>query len=163
MAPESPVRFRHPLRERGLTLDVVLHTAAFSFDAHRLGMVQQPIQDRGGQGTVMVEDCGPLLQGAVGGTDDRPLFIAQRDDLEEQIGARLVNREVPKLVEDQQRGLRVFFAFGFETPGALCGGEGVEHLNGTGKKPGMALEAGGIAQGGRQMRFALRITMPSWG
>src|SRR5712691_13444799 len=102
----------------------------------------------------MVESCGPLLKGAVGGNDDRPLFIAQRDDLEEQIGARLVNWEVPKLVEDKQRGFRVFFEFGFETPGALCCGEGVDHLNGTGKKHRMALEAGGIAQRGRQVGFA---------
>src|SRR6266849_3210996 len=111
----------------------------------------------------MVEDCGPLLKGAVGGNDDRPLFIAQRDDLEEQIGARLVNWEVPKLVEDKQRGFRVFFEFGFETPGALCCGEGVDHLNGTGKKHRMALEAGGIAQRGRQVSFTVLMTIPSWG
>ena len=30
---------------------------------------------------------------------DRALLIAQRDDLEEQIRARLVNRQVPQLIE----------------------------------------------------------------
>ena len=35
----------------------------------------------------MVKDFGPLLEGAIRGHDDRSLLIAQRHDLEEQIGA----------------------------------------------------------------------------
>src|SRR6266567_4999759 len=93
----------------GLTLDLVFHAETLPFDDDGLGMMQQPIQDRGGQGAIMVENRGPLLKSAVGGQDDRPLFIAQGDDLEEEIGAHLVNREVAELVEDEQRGFRVFF------------------------------------------------------
>ena len=78
--------------------------------------------------------------------DQRPLFIAQRDDLEEQIGARLVNREIAELVEDEQRGFGVFFEFRFEPAGALGRGQGVDDINGTGKEHRVALEAGGIAQ-----------------
>src|SRR3989442_2785032 len=102
-------RVRRALMQRGLTLELVFHPEALPFDDDGVGMMQQPIQDRGGQGAVMVEDRGPLLKGAVGGNDDGPLFIAQRDDLEEQIGARLVNRQVPELVKNKQRGFRVFF------------------------------------------------------
>ena len=108
--------------QRGLTLKLVFHPEALAFDDDGVSMMQQPIQDRGGQGAVMVEDRGPLLKSAVGGKNDRPLFIAQGDDLEEQIGAYLVNREVPELIEDEQRGFRIFFEFGFETPGALGSG-----------------------------------------
>src|SRR5207244_6140223 len=58
MSPESPVRVRRPLVERGLTLDLVFHTEAFAFDNHRIGVMQQPIQDSGGQGAVLVEYLG---------------------------------------------------------------------------------------------------------
>src|SRR6266571_1452273 len=102
----------------------------------------------------MVEDRGPLLESAVGGNDERPLFIAQGDNLEEQIGARLVNREVAELVEDEQRGFRVFFEFGFETPSTLCASQGVDHINGTRKGHRVALEAGGIAQRRGEVGFA---------
>ena len=79
--------------QRGLTLELVFHPEALAFDDDGVRMMQQPIQDCGGQGAVMVEDRGPLLKSTVGGNDDRPLFIAQADHLEEQVGARLVNGE----------------------------------------------------------------------
>jgi len=86
--------------------------------------MQQPIQDGRGQGAVMVEDRGPLLEGTVRGDNNRPLFIAQTDDLEEQIGSGLVNRKVAQLVEDEQRGFGVCFEFRFETASTLCGYKG---------------------------------------
>ena len=54
---------RRALRKRGLTLELVFHPETLAFDDDRVGMMQQPIQDRGGQGAVMVEDRGPLLEG----------------------------------------------------------------------------------------------------
>src|SRR5713101_2526461 len=111
----------------------------------------------------MVEDRGPLLESAVRGNNNRPLFIAQRNDLEEQVGACLVNREIAELVEDEQRRFRVFFQLGFETSGTFGRGEGIDHLNGTGKEDRGALEARGRAQGCRQGGVALLMTMPSWG
>jgi hypothetical protein len=78
---------------------LVFHAEAFSFDDHRLGMMEQPIQDGGG--------LGPLLKGPDRGDNDRPLFIAQRDDLEEQIGAGLVDGEIAQLVQDEQCGFGV--------------------------------------------------------
>jgi hypothetical protein len=44
---------------------LVFHPEALAFNDDGIGMMQQPIQDCGGQGTVMVEDRGPLLEGAV--------------------------------------------------------------------------------------------------
>jgi hypothetical protein len=103
---------------------------------------------------------GYSLEGAVRGNDDGPLFIAQRDDLEEQIGAGLVNWEIPQRVQDKQRGLGVFAEFLFETPSTLGGGQRVDDLDGTGQEDCGALEAGRIAQGCRQMGFTLLMTMP---
>ena len=56
--------------------------------------MQQPVQNGGGQGAVIVKYFGPLLESTVRGHDDRPLLIAQRNDLEEQIGGGLVNGEI---------------------------------------------------------------------
>ena len=71
------VYFRRRLLERGLLLDLVFHTETLAFDNHGLGVMQQPVQDGGGQGAVMVEYVRPLLEGAVRGNNDRPLLIAQ--------------------------------------------------------------------------------------
>src|SRR5262245_4539142 len=87
---------------RGLTLQLVFHAETLAFDNHRLGVMQQPIQDGRGEGAVIVENLGPLLEGAVRGDDNRPLFIAQRDDLEEEIRSRLVNGEIAEFVQDEQ-------------------------------------------------------------
>src|SRR5215813_13307226 len=154
---------RRALRKRGLTLELVFHPEALTFDNDRVGMMQQPIQDCGGQGAVMIEDRGPLLEGAVRGEDHRPLFIAKADHLEEQISARLVYREIAELVEDKQRRFGVFFEFRFETARALRRGQRVHDINGTGKEHRAALEAGGIAQRRRQMSFTVLMTVPSWG
>jgi hypothetical protein len=124
---------------------LVFHPEALAFDDDRVGMMQQPIEDCRGQGAVMVEDRGPLLKSTVGGNDERPLFIAQADHLEEQVGARLVNGELAEFVEDEERGFGVFFEFRFEPACTLCRGQGIDHINGTGKEHGVALQAGGIA------------------
>jgi len=74
--------------------------------------------------------------------------------LEEEIGPRLVNGEVAKFVEDEQRWFRVFFEFLFETARILGRGQGVDDLNDTGKEHRIALEARCIAKGSGQMRFS---------
>ena len=107
--------------------------------------MQQPIEDGGGQGAVIVEYLGPILEGSVRGHHDRSLFIAQADDLEEQIGTGLVNGEVAELVQYEQRGFGVLFEFRFETTGTLGGSQGVDDINGAGKEHRVALETRGIA------------------
>ena len=76
ISPESLVRFRRLLVESGLMLDLVFHTEAFAFDDHGLGVMQQPIQDSGSQGAVLVAYLGPLRKGAGGGNNDRSLLLA---------------------------------------------------------------------------------------
>ena len=144
---------RRALSQHELTLELVFHPEALAFDDDRVGMMQQPIEDCRGQGAVMVEDRGPLLKSTVGGNDERPLFIAQADHLEEQIGACLVNRQIAEFIEDEQGRFGVFFEFRFEPARALGCGQGIDDINGTGKAHGVALEASRIASGGRQVRF----------
>src|SRR6266853_2757147 len=60
-------RVRRALMQRDLTLQLVFHPEALAFDDDGVGMMQQPIQDCGGQSAVMVEDRGPLLKGTVRG------------------------------------------------------------------------------------------------
>jgi hypothetical protein len=90
----------------------------------------------------------------VRGHDDGPLFIAQREDVAEQIGAGLVHREIPQLVQEKQRRLGVCAACRCETPSTLGGGQRVDAIHGTGTEDRVALEAGRRAQGGRHMGVA---------
>jgi hypothetical protein len=75
-----------------------LHAKTLSFNDDGVGVMQQPIQDGGGQDAVMVENLGPILKGTVRGNDASASFIAQRDDLEEQVGASLINGQIAKFV-----------------------------------------------------------------
>ena len=150
MSPESQGRSRRRLVERGVTRDVVVHAETLACDDHSLRVMEQPIQDGRGQGAVMGEERGPLLEGAVRGEKDRPVCLAQTDDWEAQISASLGNGESAPRVEDAQRGFGVLLACLFETPSTPGGSKRVAHRNGAGKEHGGALEAGGRAQRRRQ-------------
>lgn len=49
--------------EGGSALDLILHTKAGALDHDRLGVMEQPVQDGGGDGAVIIEDAGPLFEG----------------------------------------------------------------------------------------------------
>ena len=55
-------------------------------DDDGFGMMEESIQQSGGQGGVIVENGRPFLEYAVGGNDDGPLLISPADDLKEEIG-----------------------------------------------------------------------------
>jgi len=65
-------------------------------------MVQEPIENGGSEGAVVVEYLGPLFKRAIGCDDDRSLLVAKADDLEEKIGAMLVNGQEPEFVTNEQ-------------------------------------------------------------
>ena len=54
-------------------------------------MVQESIENGGGEGGVVIEDLGPIFEGTVGGNDDGAALIAKADDLKQEIGAMLVD------------------------------------------------------------------------
>ena len=63
---------------------------AVAFDEDWLSVVQKAIQQSGGHGGVTGEDSRPVLEGDVGGDDDRASLISFSDDLEEQLCTSLV-------------------------------------------------------------------------
>ena len=64
-------------------LDSFFHPIAFSFDQYGFSVMQQPIQDSGGQRAVVVEDFGPVLEGSVGGDHQGTTLITHADHLEQ--------------------------------------------------------------------------------
>jgi hypothetical protein len=69
-----------------LVLDLIFHAIAFAFDKDGFRVMQQPVQDRGGQSAVVIKDLRPVFKCAVGSDYLGPLLIALADDLEENIG-----------------------------------------------------------------------------
>jgi hypothetical protein len=81
-----------------MLLDLILHPVATAFHDHGFSVVQKPVQHGAGQGAVVIEDFGPVFIGLVGRDDGRTGFIPLAEDLEEQIGAYFIDRQVSKLV-----------------------------------------------------------------
>ena len=67
-------------------------------------MVEEPVEERGGDHGV-AEDVAPRAEALVAREDDGAPLVAARDQLEEEIGAVAVDRDVADLVDDQQLGL----------------------------------------------------------
>ena len=72
----------------------VLHPVAGTLDDDGLGVVEEAVEDGAGDGAVVVEDAGPLLEGLVGGDDQGTTLVTLADDLEEEVGPVLVDGEV---------------------------------------------------------------------
>ena len=60
----------------GLLVGHVLHSEAVAFNSDSLGMVEQAVEDGGGQGRIVVEDLGPVLEHAIGGDCDGAAFVS---------------------------------------------------------------------------------------
>ena len=55
-------------------------------------MVQKAIEQSRSEDRIVIEDVGPLLEDAIGGDQGRTSLIAMADDLEQAVGAELVDR-----------------------------------------------------------------------
>jgi hypothetical protein len=111
--------------------------------------MKEAVENRRSYRAVAIEDGGPLLEGFIGGKHDGAAFVALADDLEEQVGAALVDREIADLVEDEQRWSELFPEFGLEGAFTLGGGEGVDDaVDGVGKEDALGALAGGVAERG---------------
>ena len=71
-----------------------------------VGLVGEPVDDGLGEPGVG-EHLGPLAEGEVGGHDQRAAFVALGDDLEDDFGGALGQRQVAEFVEDDEFGARV--------------------------------------------------------
>jgi hypothetical protein len=73
---------------------VVFGPVAFAFDDARVGMMEEPVEQRGGKRRVVIEDFRPVLERAIGAHEDGAALVAFRDNLEQQIGTELVDRKI---------------------------------------------------------------------
>ena len=96
------------MKRCGLPLDPIFHAIAFAFDKDSFGVMEQAIEERGGERAVVVEDFGPVLICPICSEDDGTTLIALADDLEEQIGAVFVDRQIAEFVDLKQAWLEIF-------------------------------------------------------
>ena len=65
-----------------LGFGLILHAVAAALDQYHLGMVEQAVKNGRGDGAVVGEDGGPVLEGLVGGEDNRAALVTLADHLE---------------------------------------------------------------------------------
>lgn len=135
-------------------LDLILHAEALALDEDGLGMVEQTVEQRQGQRGVVVEDIRPVLVGPIGRYGERAALVALADDLEQKIGAELVDGQIAQLVQQKQRGFQIAAERLLQAAGALRGGKRVDEIDGGGEQHRIAALAGGAAQRHTQVRLA---------
>ena len=86
----------------GHEVGVLTQTIARAFDLDDDGVVQEAVEERGGDDGI-AEDLAPFGEAAVGGQDHGALLVAGVDELEEQVAAAGHDGQVADLVDDQQR------------------------------------------------------------
>ena len=81
---------------------VLAHPVAAAADVDDMAVMQQPVDERSGHDLV-AQDLAPLLEAFIGGQHSGCALIAPVDELEEEHGAGLADRQVADLVDDQER------------------------------------------------------------
>src|SRR5580658_6036767 len=79
---------------------------AFTPDVDGGRMVQQPVEDRGGDDRV-AEDRTPFAVALVGSENDAASFVTGADELKEDRRAELVQRQVSHLIDDEDFGGKI--------------------------------------------------------
>ena len=93
---------------RGVRSGLLQQTVEFSepvatpVDEDDVDVVQQSVEDCGGQDLIIGEDVGPVPDVLVRGQDDGALLVACADESEEEIRLLAVERPEADLVNDQQ-------------------------------------------------------------
>lgn len=112
--------------------------------------MEYPVQDSRGDHRVS-EDLVPLREAAVGGQDQGPLLVAAGDELEEQMRAVTVDRDVADLVDDEELGLAVELQSLLDPVLGIGLGKGGDQRHGLGKVCPVALGDRLDAQGHGQV------------
>ena len=118
---------------------MVGRTVTFDVDDRRV--VQQPVEDRGGDHLV-AEDLTPAGQALVGRDQDRPPLVAPRHQLKKQVGPQPVQRQVADLIDDQKLGLDELLELFVQTALLVGSRQG-------GDQAGRRGEGGAVAQSAR--------------
>ena len=146
---------RRAVVDEGLFFDGFFHPVAFSLNDNGFSVMQESVKERRREGAVVVKDLGPVFEGPVGSDDEGAAFIPMADDLEEEIGAGLVDGQIAKLIQDEKIWFDILFQLVFQAAGGPGRGEGVDGIDGGGKEDRAPLETGVIPEGDRQVCLAL--------
>ena len=79
----------------------VLESVGAAFEGEDVGVVDDPVDHRGGDDLV-AEHVAPAGEGQVAGEDERGVFVADADELEEQVRGVLLEGDVADLVDDDE-------------------------------------------------------------
>ena len=82
-------------------LEGFFHTIALSGDFDGFAVVQDTVQDCGGNGIVFAEDLGPILVRFIGGDYSGAAFIAITDHLKEQVCSIFINGQIAQFIQNQ--------------------------------------------------------------
>jgi hypothetical protein len=82
----------------------VSESVAPPLDVEHVRLVQQAVEDGGGECLVASEQFGPLAHAFVGGDQDRAAALAVSNQSEEQAGLLAAHRLEAELVDDEQAG-----------------------------------------------------------
>ena len=75
---------------------------AFAGDRYDVGVMQQTVQQGGGECRVLGESGIPLAERQIAGNDQAALFHTGGDHLEEQVGLLPVHWQVADFINDEQ-------------------------------------------------------------
>src|SRR6266702_1810862 len=86
-----------------LLVEAVAKAPGLGAGVDDVGAVGEAVDDGLGEAGV-VEDLGPFTEGQVGGDDQAAAFVAFGEDLEDELGGAVGQREVAEFVEDDELG-----------------------------------------------------------
>ena len=119
----------------------------------------KPVEQCRGEDGIVVEDAGPVLVHAVRGNQRGAAFVAVADDLEQAVGAELVDRQVAELVNAKDLRFDVLAARRvLMLPPACAVAQRVDDVDGAGKQHRLAAQAHGVSQ--CVMRWLLPSPVP---
>ena len=142
-------------------LERLTHPIARPLDDDGFGVMEEAIEESGGQRAVVIEDLRPGLEGSIRSQHHGASLIALTDHLKERIGTELVDWQVAQFVDDEERRLREPRHLALDAPRELNGGQRIDDIDRAGKQRRLAMQARRVRQGGCQMRFCLLYTSPS--
>ena len=85
----------------GAGLLAVFEAVAVAVELEDVDVMGQPVEPRAGE-AFGAEDLGPFVEGEIRGHERGRLLVALGEDLEQQLGGGLRQRDVAELVDDQQ-------------------------------------------------------------
>ena len=137
-----------------------LETVRLAFDVNNGAVMQDAIQDGGGNSDVG-KDLVPLGEGFIGSKDGRGLLIAPGNQLEKQICALNVHREIADFVDDQHPVFGQHFEFVWQTVLKMGFFEQLNELVAVDIVSGKAVLRRHEAKGRGRLRF-LRFPESAW-